>query len=120
MPSQGRSSPPGGPARRRPSADDAHTIVFFKRHGNDDPKETIPGRERLRAWPPGVRAKFDAVLVQVASAPPKRLSGGGYWEAMHGEMAGWFEVRVNGPKRHHYRLFCLLDYDAAVRIARSS
>lgn len=33
-------------------------------------------------------------------------------------MAGWFEVRVDGPKpkggkgRHHYRLYCLLDYEA--------
>jgi hypothetical protein len=27
-------------------------------------------------------------------------------------MTGWFEVRVDGPKRHHYRLFCRLDYDA--------
>jgi len=31
---------------------------------------------------------------------------------MKGEMTGWFELRVDGPKRHHYRLFCLLDYDA--------
>ena len=31
---------------------------------------------------------------------------------MKGQMAGWFEVRVDGPKRHHYRLFCLLDYQA--------
>jgi hypothetical protein len=37
---------------------------------------------------------------------------------MHGDMAGWFEIRLDGPKpgggkgRHHYRLFCLLDYDA--------
>jgi hypothetical protein len=65
-----------------------------------------------------VRAKFAAVLVAVASAPPFRFAGGGYWEAMHGDMAGWFEVRIDGPKpgggrgRHHYRLFCLLDYDA--------
>ena len=28
-------------------------------------------------------------------------------------MAGWFEIRVDGPKRHHYRLFCRLDYEAA-------
>lgn len=28
-------------------------------------------------------------------------------------MTGWFEVRVDGPRRHHYRLFCRLDYDAA-------
>lgn len=27
-------------------------------------------------------------------------------------MSGWFEVRIDGPKRHHYRLFCLLDYEA--------
>lgn len=27
-------------------------------------------------------------------------------------MGGWFEVRIDGPKRHHYRLFCLLDYEA--------
>jgi hypothetical protein len=65
-----------------------------------------------------VRAKFFAVLVAVAAAPPHRFAGGGYWEAMHGDMAGWFEVRVDGPKpgggkgRHHYRLYCLLDHGA--------
>jgi hypothetical protein len=53
-----------------------------------------------------------AVLGAVAAAPPKRFAGGGYWEAMKGNMAGWYEVRVDGPKRHHYRLFCLLDYEA--------
>lgn len=31
---------------------------------------------------------------------------------MKGEMTGWFELRVDGPRRHHYRLFCVLDYDA--------
>ncbi len=39
----------------------------------------------------------------------RMFSGGGMWEAMHDEMAGYFEVRVDGPKRHHYRLFCLLE-----------
>ncbi len=53
-----------------------------------------------------------AALVAVASAPPKRFAGGGYWQAMKGAMTGWFELRVDGPGRHHYRLFCLLDYDA--------
>ena len=56
-----------------------------------------------------------AVLAQVAAAPPKRFAGGGYWEAMKDDMTGWFEVRVDGPRRHHYRLFCPLDYDAADR-----
>lgn len=53
-----------------------------------------------------------ATLNAVAAAPPKRFSGGGFWEAMHDDMTGWFEVRVNGPNRTHYRLFCRLDYDA--------
>lgn len=56
-----------------------------------------------------------AVLVAVAAAPPKRFAGGGYWEAMKGDMRGWFEVRADGPKRHHYRLFCMLDYEAEGR-----
>lgn len=53
-----------------------------------------------------------AALIAVASAPPKRFAGGGYREAMKGEMTGWFELRVDGPGRHHYRLFCLLHYEA--------
>ena len=53
-----------------------------------------------------------ACLNAVATAPPKRFVGGGYWEAMHGEMSGWFEIRVDGPSRSHHRLFCRLDYEA--------
>ena len=53
-----------------------------------------------------------AVLIAVAAAPPKRFVGGGYWEAMKEDMTGWFEVRVDGPNREHFRLFCLLDYEA--------
>jgi hypothetical protein len=109
------------PARRQsiprtvrvaPSSDDAHDVVYFRRHRDDDPTESAPGREFLRLCPTTVRAKMRAVLVEVAAAPPKRFAGGGYWEAMKGDMASWFEVRVDGPKRHHYRLYCLLDYKA--------
>lgn len=35
---------------------------------------------------------------------------------MHGNMTGYFEARVTSKTPHgkwHYRLFCLLDYDAA-------
>lgn len=56
-----------------------------------------------------------AVLIAVAAAPPKNFAGGGYWEAMRGDMRGWFEVRADGSRRHHYRLFCLLDYAAEGR-----
>jgi len=95
--------------RTGPSPDDVHDVVFFQRHHDDDPSEATPGREFLRACPAKVRATMRAVLTQVAAAPPKRFAGGGYWEAMKDEMTGWFEVRVDGPRRHHYRLFCLLD-----------
>lgn len=98
--------------RTGPSPDDEHQIVFFRRHKDDDPKQPTPGREALDGYPTTVRAKMRAALVAVATAPPKRFSGGGYWEAMKGEMSGWFELRIDGPRRHHYRLFCLLDYDA--------
>ncbi|WP_202863054.1 hypothetical protein [Ornithinimicrobium murale] len=98
--------------RTAPSSDDAHAIVFFQRHKDDDPDRRAPGRDALNSYPAGVRAKMRAALVAVAAAPPKRFAGGGYWEAMKGDMSGWFEVRMDGPRRHHYRLFCLLDYEA--------
>jgi hypothetical protein len=87
--------------------------VFFKRHSEDDPQQRAPGYEFLSACPVKVEATMYAVLKAVADAPPKRYAGGGYWEAMHGTMTGWFEVRVDGSKpRIHYRLFCRLDYAA--------
>ena len=52
-----------------------------------------------------------AVTKAVAGAPPPMFSGGGKWEAMHGDMSGYYEIRVDGPSRHHYRLFCLLERD---------
>lgn len=98
--------------RTGPSPDDAHDIVYFKRHADDDARQSEPGRDALQSWPTSVRAKAMAVLIAVAKAPPKRFAGGGYWEAMSGDMSGFFEVRIDGRKRHHYRLFCLLDYGA--------
>ena len=97
-----------------PRREDPHDVTYFRRHRDDDASHSIPGREFLRRCPAGVRAKFQAVLVAVAAAPPYRFAGGGYWEAMRGDI----EVRVDGPKpeggkgRHHYRLYRLLDYEA--------
>jgi hypothetical protein len=71
----------------------------------------VPAEEFLRTCPIGVEAKLEAVLTAVAEAPPPAFSGGGMWEAMHGEMSGFYEVRVNGPGREHFRLFCVLDRD---------
>ena len=33
------------------------------------------------------------------------------WEAMHGDMAGYFEARTQGPDKRLYRLFCILERD---------
>lgn len=97
------------PAQSRPSSDDPHEIVYFRRYIGVD---SAPGREYLQGLPTKVRATMSACLIAVAKTPPKRFAGGGYWEAMHGSMTGWFEVRVDGPGRTHHRLFCRLDYDA--------
>src|SRR4051812_5118243 len=90
--------------RIRPSSDDTHDVVYFQRHAADDSAQRAPGRDALNSYPPKVRGTMRAVLTQDAACPPKRFAGGGYWEAMKGDMTGWFEVRVDGPKRHHYRL----------------
>jgi Txe/YoeB family toxin of Txe-Axe toxin-antitoxin module len=54
-----------------------------------------------------VAAEIDAILAAVSEAPPPAFSGGGKWEAMHGDMAGFYEVRVSSRGTNH-RLFCLL------------
>ena len=87
---------------------DPFLIVFFA----PDPGLPSFGEEFLNSCPPGIRGRFLALLVEIAKAPPFRFSGGGLWEAMHGEMTGWFEIRVDFNKSKHYRLFCVLDHEA--------
>lgn len=88
-------------------------IHFFQRHAADDPARTVPALNFLRSCPTKVEGMIVAVVKAVADAPPPAFSGGGKWEAMHGEMSGFYEVRVDGPKRRHYRLFCVLERDGA-------
>ena len=81
-------------------------VVYYKtRDGH------VPGVEFLESCPVGVEAKIEAVLTAVAGAPPPSFSGGGMWEAMPGDMGGYYEVRLSGPRREQFRLFCLLDRD---------
>lgn len=35
------------------------------------------------------------------------------WEAMHGNLRGFYEARTRGPDRRLYRLFCILDQGTA-------
>lgn len=71
--------------------------------------KTIPAVDFLDSCPPKVEAEMLATLEAVAEAPPPRFSGGGKWEAMHGDMNGYYEIRAQGPKREQFRLFCILE-----------
>jgi hypothetical protein len=86
-------------------------IHFFQRAAIDDSGQMVPAIEFLEAIPEKLAAEVHAVLDAVAAAPPPSFSGGGKWEAMHGDMAGFFEVRVQGGGANH-RLFCILEREA--------
>lgn len=79
-------------------------VVYYR---TEDGK--VPAEEFLDGLPAKVAARFDAVLDTVRAAPPPQFSGGGFWEAMHGSMNGYYEVRLTGPGRVQHRLFCMLD-----------
>jgi hypothetical protein len=79
-------------------------VVYYK-----DPKGNVPAEDFLDSCPSKVEATLLAVLEAVREAPPPQYSGGGKWEAMHGFMGGYYEIRVTGPGRQHYRLFCRLE-----------
>jgi Txe/YoeB family toxin of Txe-Axe toxin-antitoxin module len=87
-------------------------IHFFQRHQDDDPHRTVPAMDFLEGLPTKVAAEIHAVLSAVAEAPPPSFSGGGKWEVMHGDMAGFYEVRVQGGGTNH-RLICVLERDAS-------
>jgi hypothetical protein len=60
----------------------------------------------LSSLPSGERSKFYAIVTAVRSAPLGSFSGGGYREAMHGEMRGLFEIRYRGKRPWLNRFFC--------------
>ncbi len=78
----------------------------------------VPAEEFLDSCPAKVDARFAAVLDAVRSAPPPQFSGGGYWEAMHGDMGGYHEIRLTGPGRRQYRLFCVLDNGSPLELRK--
>lgn len=90
------------------SAADAWNIQFFQRATETRGHESVPAQEFLDSLPTSIRARFVATLDAVANAPPPAFSGGGYWQAMHGEMSGLYEIRIRTRNRNH-RLICLLD-----------
>lgn len=77
------------------------------------PDASIPAHDFLVSSPTSVAANLFAVLEAVRAAPPPAFNGGGKWEAMHGTMASYYEIRATGPGRLHYRLFCRLENGSA-------
>ena len=77
-----------------------------------------PADEFLDRCPIKVGALLLAILDDVAEAAPPRYSGGGRWEAMHGDMRGYYEIRAQGPGREQFRLFCVLENGTTDELAR--
>lgn len=88
-------------------------IHFFQRHKLDDAKRSVPTIDFFEETPGSVVANMQAVLDAVADAPPPAWSGGLQWQAMHGSMKGYYEVRCMGPGKRLYRLYCFLENPAA-------
>lgn len=88
-------------------------IVYYKRADG-----TAPALQFLDDCPTNIEATFIAVLDAVAAAPPPQFSGGGKWEAMHGAMGGYHEIRLTGPGREQFRLFCILENGSDEELAR--
>jgi hypothetical protein len=113
--------PPRERGRRRargPSGQDSDeqlpwAVIYYQA-----PDGTVPALEFLDGCPGTIDAQFTAVLDAVAAAPPPRFSGGGKWQAMHRTMGGWYEIRLTGPGREQFRLFCLLENGTGDELAR--
>lgn len=88
-------------------------IIYY-----ETPDGSAPALEFLDECPGTLDAQFTAVLDAIAAAPPPQFSGGGKWEAMHGTMSGFYEIRLSGPRREQFRLFCLLENGTEEELTR--
>lgn len=114
MPPRGRGRrQPRGPSGRDADEQLPWAVIYYRA-----PDETVPALEFPGDCPGTIDAQFTAVLDAVAAAPPPRFSGGGKWEAMHGPVGGWYEIRLTGPAREQFRLFCLLENGTGEELAR--
>src|SRR6266568_7515270 len=95
--------------RRRGLAREPWRIHFF-----EEMSGMVPAQDFFDdVCPAPVTTRMLAVLTAVAEAPPPAFSGGGLWEAMHGDLVGLHEVRIRHGQQN-YRLFCLLDSGAGL------
>lgn len=93
-----------------PSPDDAFDVQYFATLSAGG-QRSAPARAEMEGWPVEVLAAARTTIANVAGAPPPRYRGGGRWKVMHGDMAGFYEVRHRHSKTL-YRVFCVLDSEA--------
>ncbi len=62
--------------------DPAWAVYFYR-----SPDGALPGEDFSDRCPIQVEAHFSRLLQAVAAGPPPAFPGGGYWQAMHGDMA---------------------------------
>jgi hypothetical protein len=115
MPPERRDArrPPARPSPADRTGRASWDVIYFQASG-----EIVPALEFLDRCPGTLDAQFTAVLDAVAAAPPPQFSGGGKWEATHGTMSGFYEIRLSGPRREQFRLFCLLENGTEEELAR--
>jgi hypothetical protein len=88
------------PALQRRVPAEPWAVRVFQRHPDDDPDERCPSEDFLNTeCPDSVRDDLIAIIDAVAASPPPQFTGGGMWEAMHGQMSGFYEARTRGPDR---------------------
>ncbi len=107
--SQQARSPSAGSRPDRPHTTLGHRLLQGAGWFNKAPDGSAPALDFLNTCPGKIDAELTAVLDALAAAPPPQFSGGSKWEAMHGSMTGWHEIRLTGPGREQFRLFRLLE-----------
>ena len=99
----------------RAALDERWQIEYLQREQRNDANRSVPARAYLQSCPVKVRARLQAILTEVAAAPPYRFQPSQMWHVMRDEMRGYYEVRALGrdasQRRRLYRIFCLLDHD---------
>ena len=73
--------------------DESWDVVYYRQADG-----RVPAIDFLDGCPIKLQARFDAVLDDIGAAPPPRYSGGGFWEAMHGDMGGFYTASSSSPR----------------------
>ncbi len=92
--------------------DEPWRIAYFIRHPDDDRAQAAPGHDFIESCPREARATLSEILIAVAAGPPPTFPGGAMWQAMHGGLRGFHEVR-HRHRRLLFRVFCRVDRDPA-------